>query len=271
MARLDAELVRRGLARSRGEARDLVADGLVRVGGAPARKAAQPVEQETPLDVDPAAQRWVGRAAHKLLAALDTWGPQGLVVAGCRCIDVGASTGGFTQVLLSRGAGEVVAVDVGHGQLVAELAEDPRVVEHSGTSVRGLDATDVGGPAAVVVTDLSFISLTLVATELAGLLAPGGDLLALVKPQFEVGRARLGRGGLVTAATDREDAVLSVCEGFRTAGLHVRALARSPIAGSTGNAEYLLWARSDPSDTMTRDEIRAAARALTDDPAGGRR
>ena len=116
--------------------------------------------------------RWVGRAAHKLVAALDDWGPQGLAVAGRRCVDVGASTGGFSQVLLAHGAALVVAVDVGHGQLVPEVADDPRVVERSGTTVRGLTADDLGGPADLVVADLSFISLTLVMGDLAGLLRP---------------------------------------------------------------------------------------------------
>ncbi|HMM96020.1 TlyA family RNA methyltransferase [Phycicoccus sp.] len=271
MGRLDTELVRRGLARSRGEARDLVAGGHVRVGGRTAGKPSQPVGPDTPLEVDAAAPRWVGRAAHKLLAALSTWGPQGLVVEGRRCIDVGASTGGFTEVLLAHGAAHVVAVDVGHDQLVPALAADPRVEDRAGTSIRGLAAADVGGPADLVVADLSFISLTLVATELAGLLAPGGDLVVLVKPQFEVGRARLGRGGLVTSAEDRATAVEAVLGAFLGVGLHTHGVAASPIAGSTGNAEYLLWARSDPSDTMNAQQAGALVREVTHATPGGAR
>lgn len=263
--------MRRGLARSRGEAQTLVADGMVRVDGLPARKPAQPVEAASDLTVQHDGPRWVGRGAHKLLAALEAWEPAGLVVAGRRCIDVGASTGGFTQVLLQHGAAHVVALDVGHDQLVRELADDPRVDDRPGLSVRDLDPGTVGGPFDVVVTDLSFISLTLVATELAALLGPDGDLVALVKPQFEVGRERLGRGGVVSDPGGRRDALLAVTSAFARAGLHVRAWAPSPILGTTGNAEYLLWVRSDPSDTMTEDEVRDTVRAATTRHPGARR
>lgn len=225
----------------------------------------------TPLVVDDAAPRWVGRAALKLVAAVDSWGPLGLRVAGRRCIDVGASTGGFTQVLLEAGAAHVLALDVGHGQLAPSLAADPRVEDRCGTTVRGLRPQDVGGPFELVVSDLSFISLTLVAAELTALLAPDGDLVVLVKPQFEVGRARLGHGGVVTSSTERADALTRVIGALCAHGLHVRALTASPVAGTTGNAEYLVWARSGPSDTMSEDEIRAAVRAATQQSTGGRR
>ena len=259
----------RGLARSRGEARDLIAAGEVRVAGVTARKPAQAVSDEDPLTVDDLGPRWVGRAAHKLLAALHAWGPDGLQVHARRCIDVGASTGGFTQVLLAEGAARVVALDVGHGQLAAEVASDPRVDERSGTSVRGLAPDDVGGRAGVVVADLSFISLTLVADELAGLLDPEGDLVVLVKPQFEVGRRKLGQRGVVGDPRDRAAAVRGVAAALVAAGLSVRAVTTSPISGTTGNIEYLMWARSDPSDTMTEDEIDAAARAVAHETPGG--
>lgn len=260
--------MRRGLARSRADARALVGDGLVRVVGEVARKPSQPVDADTHVTVDDAGPRWVGRGALKLLAALDTWGPQGLTADGRRCIDVGASTGGFTQVLLRRGAARVVAVDVGHGQLVPELAADPRVEDRPGTTVRGLHAEDVGGPADLVVADLSFISLTLVTADLARLTAPDGDLVVLVKPQFEVGRERLARDGVVTDPRGRADALAGVVAALRGAGLHVHGLERSPVTGTTGNVEYLLWARSVPSDRMSEDDVRAAVRALTDDPRG---
>ncbi|MBR7742088.1 TlyA family RNA methyltransferase [Phycicoccus sp. BSK3Z-2] len=269
MVRLDVELVRRGLARSRGEARDLVRDGHVLVDGLPPRKPAQEVDAETGLEVSSGAPRVVGRAAHKLAAAFATWGPHGLTATGRRCVDVGASTGGFTQVLLAEGAEQVVAVDVGHGQLVPELAEDPRVQERSGTTVRGLRSEDLGGPARLVVADLSFISLTLVAADLVGLLEDGGDLVVLVKPQFEVGRDRLGRGGLVPDPALRAGAVRDVARSLAAAGAGVRDVVPSPISGTTGNAEYLMWAVSGGSATMTEDEIAAAARAVADDPPGG--
>ena len=264
--------MRRGLARSRGDARDLIAAGLVRVDGTTARKPAQPVGSDAGLTVDATARRWVGRGAVKLLAALEAWQDEGLRVAGRRCVDVGASTGGFTEVLLEHGAREVVAIDVGHGQLVPELAADPRVVDRSGTTVRGLTAEDLGGAADLVVADLSFISLTLVLGDLARLRGDDGDLVVLVKPQFEIGRGRLSASGVVTDPEDRADAVTRVLDAATAAGLHPHGLLPSPVRGSTGNAEYLLWARSEPSDTMTEDRTRALVRAVTTDPStGGRR
>jgi 23S rRNA (cytidine1920-2'-O)/16S rRNA (cytidine1409-2'-O)-methyltransferase len=263
--------VTRGLARSRGEARDLVSDGLVTVGGATVTKPSHGVGPDDELAVTVSGPRWVGRAAHKLVAALETWEPEGLRVTGRRCVDIGASTGGFTQVLLARGAASVVAVDVGHGQLAPEVAGDPRVEERSGTTVRGLTPDDLGGAADLVVADLSFISLTLVLADLAGLMAAGADLVALVKPQFEVGRGRLNNQGVVTSERDRTDAVLRVLDAVSGAGLHVHGIRPSPISGTTGNAEYLLWARSDPSDTMSQDRVRALVRAITTEIAGGRR
>jgi len=267
-ARLDTELVRRGLARSRGDARDLVADGCVLVGGRPATKPAQPVERTTALEVARRGPARVSRAADKLEAALDRWAPAGLSVAGRRCLDVGASTGGFTQVLLDRGAAHVVALDVGHGQLSAAVAEDPRVEDRSGTTVRGLAPQDIGGAADVLVVDLSFISLTLVAAELAVLVAPVGDVITLVKPQFEVGRGRLTKHGVVAKATDRLRALEAVIEAMAAAGLSTHGLAASPVRGGEGNTEYLLWLRRDPSGKMDPDAVAAAARTLvTEGPA----
>jgi 23S rRNA (cytidine1920-2'-O)/16S rRNA (cytidine1409-2'-O)-methyltransferase len=216
--------------------------------------------------------RWVGRAAHKLVAALDTWAADGLTVEGRRCVDVGASTGGFTQVLLARGAARVVAVDVGHGQLVPEVADDPRVDERSGTTVRGLTAADLGGAADLVVADLSFISLSLVMGDLAGLLGTDADLVLLVKPQFEVGRGRLNGQGVVTDPRDRTRALEQVVAAVREHGLHVHGIRTSPISGTSGNTEYLLWARSVPSDTMSEDRVGAVVReTTTQPPSGGRR
>jgi len=263
--------VLRGLARSRGEARDLIDEGLVVVGGEPVRKASHPVTDSDAVAVTDDGPRWVGRAAHKLVAALDEWGPQGLSVAGRRAVDVGASTGGFTQVLLAHGAARVVAVDVGHGQLVAEVADDPRVDERSGTTVRGLTADDLGGPADLVVADLSFISLTLVMVDLAGLLGRDADLVVLVKPQFEVGRGRLNRQGVVPDPKDRTRALERVLAAVGEHGLHVHGIATSPIRGTSGNTEYLVWARSVPSDTMSEDRVRDAVRETTTHPAGGGR
>ena len=201
--RLDVELVTRGLARSRGHARALLDAGQVSVGDVVATKAATPVSPADNIVVREEGPRWVSRAAHKLEGALEAFAPLGLSVAGKRCLDVGASTGGFTQVLLHHGAGHVVALDVGHGQLVPELATDPRVTDLPRTTVRGLRPDDIGGRVDVLVADLSFISLTLVLEAFAAVLSPTGDAVVLVKPQFEMGRSRLGKGGVVRAQGDR--------------------------------------------------------------------
>ncbi|HSF98550.1 MAG TPA: TlyA family RNA methyltransferase [Ornithinibacter sp.] len=267
---MDAELVRRGLARSRGEARELVTSALVTISGTPAVKPSTPVTDGDVIAVERTGPRWVGRAAHKLDAALHAWAPDGLVAAGRWCVDVGASTGGFTQVLLAAGAAHVAAVDVGHGQLAPEVARDPRVSEHSGTTVRGLASAVLGRPADLVVADLSFISLTLVLGDLAGLMADGGDLVVLVKPQFEVGRGRLNRQGLVSDPRDRTAALQRVVDAVADAGLHVNGIRESPITGTTGNIEYLVWARSVPSDTMSPDRVRDIVREITSASGGGR-
>ncbi len=239
--RLDAELVRRGLARSRGHARALVEAGDVRVNDVEATKGSAPVRSEDVLDVREAGPRWVSRAASKRVGAFEEFGGRGLSAAGKRCLDVGASTGGFTQVLLHHDAAHVVALDVGHGQLVPQLAQDPRVEDRSRTTVRGLAADDIGGQVDLLVADLSFISLTLVLETFRGLLRDTGDALVLVKPQFEVGRTRLGKGGIVRNQGDRAWSVTEVARAAIDAGLHPKGLAESPIRGGEGNAEYLLW------------------------------
>ena len=244
--------------------------GEVLVAGRATTKPSHLVDAGTELAVRAGGRRWVGRAGHKLADAFDQWGPQGLSTSGRRCVDVGSSTGGFTQVLLAQGAAHVVAVDVGHGQLVDELARDPRVEERSGTTIRGLTAEDVGGTADLVVVDLSFISLTLVMRELAGLLGEEGDLVLLVKPQFEVGRGRLNRQGVVTSSDHRRAAVQAVVGSLEEHGLHVHGIRASSVRGTAGNAEYLLWARSEPSDTMSQDLVHGTIGALTTDASGGR-
>ena len=248
--RLDLELVRRGLARSRGHARGLIDAGDVSIDGKPAAKPATTVGHGDRIEVREEGPRWVSRAAYKLVGALRTFGSGGLTVAGKRCLDVGASTGGFTQVLLHHGAAHVTALDVGHGQLVPELVGDPRVTDRSRTTVRDLTAADIGGAVDLLVADLSFISLTLVLDTFRGLLLDSGDAVVLVKPQFEVGRTRLGKGGIVRAQGDRAWAITEVARAGVAAGLHPRALAKSPIEGSEGNAEYLLWLTPRDAESM---------------------
>jgi 23S rRNA (cytidine1920-2'-O)/16S rRNA (cytidine1409-2'-O)-methyltransferase len=247
--RLDAELVRRGFARSRGQARELVAQGTVLVDGTPAAKPSSAVTSDSDIVLTLPPERWVGRAAYKLLEALRVFGPRGLDVVGKRCLDVGASTGGFTQVLLDAGAAQVMALDVGHDQLAAEVAADERVEERSGTNIRDVRPGDLGEPFDVVVADLSFISLRLVLDIIAALMTSTADAVLLVKPQFEVGRERLARTGVVTSAHEHEQVLDDVREAASTAGLRERGLVASPIRGATGNQEYLLWVSTGPGAT----------------------
>lgn len=240
MPRLDLELVSRGLARSRTHAAKLIADGHVSVGGERAGKAAQPVSPDETIEVEASEHdRYASRAGHKLAGALARF-PE-IVPRGLRCLDAGASTGGFTDVLLEAGAARVVAVDVGHGQLVERLRSDPRVDVHEGLNVRDLVPDLIGGPAQLTVADLSFISLTLVVGPLGGCTVPGGDLLLMVKPQFEVGRERLAKTGVVHSAAERRRAVSGVAQAALDAGLLLRGLAESPLPGQDGNVEYFLW------------------------------
>ncbi|MCG2801548.1 MAG: TlyA family RNA methyltransferase [Cellulomonas sp.] len=242
-ARLDVVLVARGLARSRRHAGELVHAGRVAVGGTTARRPAIAVDPAAPLEVlaDPLDQGFASRAAHKLEGALLAWGPDGPAVTGADCLDVGASTGGFTDVLLRRGARHVVALDVGHGQLVARLATDPRVELREGVNARHLRAGDVDPAPTLVVADLSFISLRLVLPAMLAVAAPGAELVVLVKPQFEVGRERLGSGGVVRDRELHRIALLDVVACAREAGAVVRGLRASTLPGPAGNVEYPLW------------------------------
>ncbi|SDZ43945.1 23S rRNA (cytidine1920-2'-O)/16S rRNA (cytidine1409-2'-O)-methyltransferase [Micromonospora pattaloongensis] len=241
--RLDAELVRRGLARSREQAAALVEAGRVQVHGVPARKAAAMVDPADPVRVtgDDPTQEYVSRGGHKLAGALAAF--DGLTVAGKRCLDAGASTGGFTDVLLRAGAAEVVAVDVGYGQLAWSLRSDPRVRVFERTNVRTLTPETIGGPAALTVADLSFISLRLVLPSLAGCTEPDGDLALMVKPQFEVGKERVGSGGVVRDPAVRAEAVLDVAATAYGLGLGLAGVAASPLPGPSGNVEFFVWLR----------------------------
>ncbi|MCW2612554.1 MAG: rRNA (cytidine1920-2-O)/16S rRNA (cytidine1409-2-O)-methyltransferase [Actinomycetota bacterium] len=255
-ARLDAELVRRGLARSREQAAELIAAGAVLVGGQTATKAATAVEPATPLlvnDLD-TGPTYASRGGHKLAGALAAFA--GLTVAGRRCLDAGASTGGFTDVLLRTGAAHVTAVDVGYGQLAWALRTDERVTVVDRTNVRTLTPDLIGGPADVTVADLSFISLGLVLPALAACTAPDGDLVPMVKPQFEVGRDRLGSGGVVRNPEHRADAVLGVARQAAAAGLGVAGVVASPLPGPSGNVEFFLWLRRGAPEADP-DRIRA--------------
>jgi 23S rRNA (cytidine1920-2'-O)/16S rRNA (cytidine1409-2'-O)-methyltransferase len=243
--RLDAELVRRGLAGSRHEARDVVATGYVTVAGAPALKPDRMVAPAEDVVVRAPPRRFVGRGGEKLEAALVAFG---LDVDGRRALDAGASTGGFTDCLLQRGAASVIAVDVGHGQLDARLANDERVVVRDRTNIRHLRAGDIGGPVDVVVADLSFISLRTVLDALIGLCRPGGDLVLLVKPQFEAGRAEASRGrGVIRDDAVRRRVRDEIDAALRERGASVHGWIESPIAGGDGNREWLVHANAPES------------------------
>ncbi|MCM3781100.1 TlyA family RNA methyltransferase [Microbacterium hydrocarbonoxydans] len=265
MTRLDAALATRGLARSRTHAASLIADGLVTVDGRPVVKPSTPVLDTAEITVA-GADHYVGRAAHKLIAALDGFD---IAVDGRLALDMGASTGGFTQVLRERGARSVLAVDVGHDQLAASVAADPGVVLVEGYNVRYMTpenlraATGEQRAPDLVVGDLSFISLELVLPAVAAVAAPDADIVLLVKPQFEVGRTAV-RGGLVTDPATRADAVARVVWSAWDAGLGMLGILPSPILGTHGNTEYLVHLApdrgTDPSEWSERINALAGGR-----------
>lgn len=234
------ELVRRELAGTRSEAQRLIDAGVVRVRGISAPKSSSLVAAEQPISIESLEKTWVSRGALKLLSALDAFP---IEVAGRRALDIGASTGGFTEVLLERGAQSVLALDVGRAQLHERLRGDPRVVSMERTNFRLVDPDELGDPYELVVADMSFISLCAVAQQLAAVCTKGADLVLLVKPQFEAGRGKVGKGGVVRDVETRRAAVAAVIQCMARAGLGARAAITSPITGADGNVEYLLWLR----------------------------
>jgi len=241
--RLDAELVRRGLARSREQAAELIAAGCVAVSGQTAGKTATQVGQDAAITLRDAGgvAEYASRGGRKLAGALSAFA--GIAVAGRRCLDAGASTGGFTDVLLRAGAAHVVAVDVGYGQLAWPLRGDPRVTVLDRVNVRALRPEQVAPAPGMVTADLSFISLALVLPALAACAAADADFVLLVKPQFEVGKGRVGAGGVVRDPALREEAVAAVADAALGIGLGARGVTASPLPGPSGNVEYFLWLR----------------------------
>jgi 23S rRNA (cytidine1920-2'-O)/16S rRNA (cytidine1409-2'-O)-methyltransferase len=247
--------VRRGLARSREHAAGLIADGRVKVGGTVATKAATAVDAGTPVVVHPdAGEQWVSRGAHKLLGALDAFAVD---PTGRRCLDAGASTGGFTEVLLRRGAAHVVAVDVGYGLLAWSLRTDERVSVVERVNARNLEPSQVGEPASLVVADLSFIPLGLVLPALVRCANEDADLLPMVKPQFEVGKENLPAGGVVRDPAARAAAVRRVAAQAGELGLGVLGVTASPLPGPSGNVEYFLHLRREAPPLADADLLRA--------------
>jgi 23S rRNA (cytidine1920-2'-O)/16S rRNA (cytidine1409-2'-O)-methyltransferase len=255
--RLDVELVRRGLVESRTGAARLIGDGRVRVGGMPATTAARRVDAVTPITVVTDGPQYVSRGGVKLAGALDAFAVE---VAGRVALDAGASTGGFTDCLLQRGAERVHAVDVGRGQLAWSLRQDPRVVVYERTNVRTIDAARLGEAVDLVVADLSFISLRTVAPALLACATDSAEFVLLVKPQFEAGPARVGRGGIVRDPEVHAAVLGEVTEGLAAAGLLVTAGVGSPIRGADGNREFLVRAdRMGPA--LAAPALEAIARA----------
>ncbi|ROR74227.1 TlyA family RNA methyltransferase [Bogoriella caseilytica] len=264
LTRIDAELVRRGMARSRAHAAELLTAGQVLLDGQAVTKPARQVNPAQALQVrEDAADDYVSRGAHKLAGALDALGDDAPTVRGRRCLDAGASTGGFTDVLLRRGASEVIAVDVGYGQLAWRLRTDPRVTVLERTNVRTLSADQVGAPPELVVGDLSFISLTLVLPALVATAAPDADLFLMVKPQFEVGKDRVGPGGVVREPDLRAGAIRTVATAAAAMGLGVWAVTPSPLPGPAGNVEYFLAMRRDHPRALDEAELSAAIEHAT--------
>jgi len=254
--RLDAELVRRGLARSREQAASLVAERRVLVAGQAAAKPATQVAPGDPITIAEATgPQYASRGGQKLAGALAAF-PR-LPVTGRRCLDAGASTGGFTDALLRAGAGHVVAVDVGYGQLAWALRTDERVTVLDRVNVRQLRPEQVAPAPDLVTADLSFISLGLVLPALIACASPDADFLLLVKPQFEVGKDRVGAGGVVRDPSLRRDAVAGVAEAARGHGLGVAGVVASPLPGPSGNVEYFLWLRRG-APPLREDDLRRA-------------
>jgi 23S rRNA (cytidine1920-2'-O)/16S rRNA (cytidine1409-2'-O)-methyltransferase len=241
--RLDVALVERGLAASRERARALIMAGRVSVNGQVVSKAGAAIADDAGLEIATPDHPYVSRGGVKLAHALDDFG---IDASGKRALDVGASTGGFTDVLLQRGAANVNALDVGHGQLHWRLRNDPRVDVHEGVNARALTAADVPHPVDLVTIDVSFISLKHILPALPPFLAPGADVVALVKPQFEAGRDEVGKHGLVTDPAVHEAVLTRVTAEARAAGFECVAMRPSALAGATGNQEFFLHLRLLP-------------------------
>lgn len=246
--RLDAELVRRGMARSREQAQELIAAGRVEVRGSTASKPATQIDDADPVELVGEEDPWVSRGAHKLMGALAAF--PNVTVMGRRCLDAGASTGGFTQVLLEKGAAHVVAADVGYGQLAWSLQTDPRVTVLDRTNVRSLSPGVLPYAPDLIVADLSFISLGRVIPALAGVATTTADLVLMVKPQFEVGRDDVG-DGVVRDPNLRHRAVVAVAQSAQAVGLSVHGVTASPLPGPSGNVEYFLWLAGPEVEMMS--------------------
>ncbi len=248
--RLDLELVRRALFPSRSEAQDAIGAGHVIVSGVPAPKSSTLVDGSVPIRVEAAPGRFVSRGGDKLAGALEDFGVE---VRNRRALDAGASTGGFTDCLLQGGAASVVAVDVGYGQLDWSIRNDRRVSVFERLNLRYADVDLLGGPFDVIVADLSFISICTVSSRLTALARENGDLILLVKPQFEVGKGQVGKGGVVRDAGKHRAALERVIACLAVDGLGTLAITVSPLKGAKGNREFFIWARKGATTVQDED------------------
>ncbi|HEV3111645.1 MAG TPA: TlyA family RNA methyltransferase [Candidatus Binataceae bacterium] len=242
--RLDSELARRGLADSRERAQRLILAGCVRVDSRPAGKPDLKVDENSHIEVVGVKDQYASRGAYKLAAALDTFA---IVVEERLALDVGASSGGFTDLLLRRGARRVIALDVGYGQLALRLRNDPRVVVMERTNIRHVAPRDLEYRPELVVIDVSFISLKLVLPVVIALAGAPCDIVALIKPQFEVGKGKVGRGGVVRDESQRQQMVDEITDFAAGLGLTIRGVLSSPVTGPAGNQEYLAWMVKGPA------------------------
>lgn len=254
--RLDMDLVDRTLATSRTAAARHIQAGEVVVNGQKVTKPSAKVAAHDDVELTVAGPQYASRAGHKLVGALETF--NAVDVSNKRCLDAGASTGGFTDVLLQYGAKKVVAVDVGHGQIVQRLRVDPRVDVLEGINVRYLALSDIGEPVDAIVSDLSFISLKLVIEALVSVCSPGAQFMLMIKPQFEIGRQRLPKTGVVVDPRQRREAVAGVVEEAIAHGLVPQGVATSPLPGQDGNKEFFFWATHDMSESQLHDTIDAS-------------
>jgi 23S rRNA (cytidine1920-2'-O)/16S rRNA (cytidine1409-2'-O)-methyltransferase len=261
--RLDTELVRRGLVRSREQAQALIDAGQVSVGGVVAGKSATRVDRAAAIDIQQVQKSYVSRGAHKLIGALDAFSD--VTVTGARALDIGASTGGFTEVLLERGAAHVVAVDVGYGQLAWPLRSDERVTVQERTNMRTVRPGDLPYEPDLIVADVSFISLRTLLPTIAAVAAKSADLLLMVKPQFEVGREQVGDGVIRDPAL-RESAVTQVVAAAQALGWLLCGVVASPLPGPKGNVEYFIWLRTQDAQALALDPTPAIARAVEEGP-----
>lgn len=272
LTRLDTELVRRQLAPSRNQAAALISDGKVKVDGQVVTKPARQVNPAQAILVSQdQGPNYVSRGAHKLAGALDILAQRGIeaTVAGRQCLDAGASTGGFTDVLLRRGAARVTAADVGYGQLAWSLQSDPRVNVMDRTNVRTLAAGDITPAPTLVVSDLSFISLTLVLPALVAVADDAADFLLMVKPQFEVGKELIGHGGVVRDVRLHAQAITKVATCALELGLSIEAVAPLPLPGPAGNVEYFLYMHAGTENSLTAADLQAEIEAaIISGPAG---